>query len=93
MKLSTILLWSVVTSWVIACSGETQAGLRKFRLEHRPLRVGLRIAVPSLDDIRNIPVREEGQMMANPIDIASYGLNLHPGTRVVRAAVRAAVKE
>ena len=54
---------------------------------------GMRIALPSMNDIKKVPVREEGKVIPDPVKIVSYGLNLHPGTRVAKAAYRKAVKE
>ena len=47
---------------------------------------GMRIALPSMKDIKKVPVREEGKVIPDPVKIVSYGLNLHPGTRVAKAA-------
>jgi len=41
-----------------------------------------------MKDIKDVPVRKEGKVIPNPVEIVGYGLNLHPGSRVVRAAYR-----
>lgn len=78
---------------VIALAGNSSASWRRFGRSSRPLAGAFRVAIPSVNDIRAVPTVQSGQIMTYPLDVAGYGLNLHPGARVIRAVVRPAFSQ
>jgi hypothetical protein len=91
MKTRSVLILLGVAVFVFA--GQTEASARGRRTQPRngPVAKAIRIAIPSPADIRAVPVPNSGQLATYPVDVVKYGLNLHPGARVARAAVNAAV--
>lgn len=47
----------------------------------------VRTAIPTMDDIRAVPRLNEGRLVHYPVRVVRYGLNIHPGARLVRAAL------
>ena len=47
----------------------------------------VRTAIPSMNDIQAVPRLNEGRVVTYPVRVVRYGLNVHPGARLVRAAL------
>ena len=43
--------------------------------------------LPSRDEISAFPVPGQGRVLAYPVDVARYGLTVHPGARIVRGLI------
>ncbi len=47
----------------------------------------IRTAIPTMADIQAVPRLREGRLVHYPVRVVKYGLNIHPGARLVRAAL------
>ena len=47
----------------------------------------VRTAIPSVAEIQAVPRLNEGRLVHYPVRVVRYGLNIHPGARLVRAAL------
>ena len=47
----------------------------------------IRTAIPTMAEIQDVPRLREGRVVHYPVRVVRYGLNIHPGTRLVRAAL------
>lgn len=77
----------------IACPLDMFAGGRRSSRSIHPLRFAVKTAIPSASEVKAVPRRTAGQSFVNPVEYLGYGLNLHPGARVVRAVAKSLVKE
>jgi hypothetical protein len=41
-------------------------------------------AIPSTDDVLNVPVPQANNLLAYPVNVFGYLTNVHPGARVIR---------
>jgi hypothetical protein len=46
--------------------------------------IDLSQTIPSGRDVRTLPKPRRGHLLAHPLDLIRYGLNLHPGSRTAR---------
>lgn len=47
----------------------------------------IRTAIPTMADIQAVPRLRDGRLVNYPVRVVRYGLNIHPGARLVRAAL------
>ena len=93
MMKRTMWLCSLCALSVIALAVDASACGRRCGRIRGPLSTVFRVAIPSMNDIRAVPTVQNGQLLTYPLDVAAYGLNIHPGARVIRAVVRPAFSQ
>jgi hypothetical protein len=86
MKLRSAVLFTLVAA--IACLLQTEAsaaGRRAWANQQpaTPMTTPATI-LPSPAEVMAVPVPQAGRVIAYPVDVVRYGLNVHPGARLVR---------
>ena len=91
MSSRSLVLGGVVAALVFGLQSDATASGWRDRLGDGLVGRGIRNAVPSRAEVRDVPRLSDGSVAGYPVQVVRYGLNLHPGARTVRAVVRNAV--
>jgi len=83
MKTRDFLLCCATAVFVLAPQNQASACLRIFR-GNGPIGNVARVAIPTMADIQAVPRLRDGRLVNYPLRVVGYGLNIHPGARVVR---------
>ena len=80
MRFRPALICCAVLAFACLIQNEASAArLRLFNQSEAPATI-----LPSREEISNVPVPEQGRVLAYPVDVVRYGLTVHPSARFMR---------